>query len=74
MRGDYIARDYHKPTDDVKADWDLTGVLDDTRLLFRVALTVADGTVWPTWTAGSEFRARRDAALKASRRAARERP
>jgi Zn-dependent M28 family amino/carboxypeptidase len=64
VRGDYIARDYHKPSDDVKADWDLTGVVDDTRLLFRVALTVADGTAWPTWTAGSEFRARREASLK----------
>ena len=64
VRGDYITRDYHKPTDDVKGDWDLTGMVDDTRLLFRVALTVADGTVWPTWTAGSEFRARREAALQ----------
>ena len=64
VRGDYIARDYHKPSDDVKASWDLAGVVDDTRLLFRVALTVADGTVWPTWMAGSEFRARREAALK----------
>ncbi|MBL0169714.1 MAG: M20/M25/M40 family metallo-hydrolase [Gemmatimonadaceae bacterium] len=63
VRGDYIARDYHKPSDDVKADWDLAGIVEDTRLTFRVASTVADGSVWPTWKAGSEFRARRERAL-----------
>jgi hypothetical protein len=67
VRGDYIARDYHKPSDDVKADWDLAGIVDDTRLLFRVACEVADGPVWPTWNAGSEFRARREKALGAKR-------
>ncbi|MDQ8162031.1 MAG: M28 family peptidase [Gemmatimonadota bacterium] len=64
VRGEYIARDYHKPSDEVKATWDLAGLVDDTRLLFRVALAVADGAVWPTWSAGSEFRARRERALQ----------
>ena len=64
VRGNYITRDYHKPTDDVKSDWDLAGVVDDTRLLFRVALDVAEGAAWPTWNAGSEFRARREQALQ----------
>ena len=63
VRGDYIARDYHKPSDDVKADWDLAGIVDDTRLTFRVACEVANGSTWPTWNAGSEFRARRLEAL-----------
>ena len=63
VRGDYIANDYHKPTDEVKADWDLAGIVDDTRLTFRVAYEVANGTVWPAWNAGSEFRARREQAL-----------
>jgi len=47
-------RDYHKPSDDVKGDWDLSGVVEDTRLLFRVGLDVANGVNWPTWNAGSE--------------------
>jgi Zn-dependent M28 family amino/carboxypeptidase len=56
VRGEYIARDYHKPSDEVKADWDLAGMVDDTRLLFRTALDVADATAWPTWARGSEWR------------------
>jgi Zn-dependent M28 family amino/carboxypeptidase len=55
VRGDYIARDYHKPSDDVKQSWDLRGLVDDTRLLFRTVLDVADGATWPVWAPGSEF-------------------
>lgn len=67
-RAEYLARDYHKPSDDVKDDWDLNGVVADTRLLFRVGLDVANGVSWPTWNAGSEFRARREAALRQARK------
>ena len=66
VRGGYISRDYHKPSDDVKADWDMAGIVDDTRLTFRVGVAVANSAVWPTWNAGSEFKARRDQALKKS--------
>jgi len=59
VRGDYITRDYHKPSDEVKPDWDMAGIVDDTRLLFRVTVDVADSAAWPTWNAGSEFRAKR---------------
>jgi Zn-dependent M28 family amino/carboxypeptidase len=59
VRAAYIADDYHKPSDEVKADWDMTGIVDDTRLLFGVGLEVANGAVWPAWSEGSEFRARR---------------
>jgi Zn-dependent M28 family amino/carboxypeptidase len=58
-KGEYIARDYHKPSDDVKSDWDLGGIVDDTRLLFRVGLDVANGERWPVWATGSEFRTAR---------------
>jgi Zn-dependent M28 family amino/carboxypeptidase len=64
MRAAYVADDYHKPTDEPKPDWDLAGALDDTRLLFRVGLDVANGSEWPAWKPGSEFRARRESALK----------
>lgn len=64
VREDYIVRDYHKPSDEVKPDWDLAGIVDDTRLLFRVARDIADGTDWPTWNVGTEFRARREQALQ----------
>lgn len=59
VRAAYIANDYHKPSDEVKPDWDMAGIVDDTRLLFNVGLDVANGATWPTWSPGSEFRARR---------------
>lgn len=67
VRAAYIANDYHKPTDEVKPDWDMTGIVDDTRLLFGVGLEVANGDTWPTWSAGSEFRAAGEARLRAPR-------
>ncbi|HSU14531.1 M28 family peptidase [Longimicrobium sp.] len=63
VRANYVANDYHKPTDEVKPDWDLTGMVDDTRLLFRVGLDVANGSAWPQWNPGTEFRAARERML-----------
>jgi Zn-dependent M28 family amino/carboxypeptidase len=63
-RAAYVADDYHKPSDEVKPDWDLAGIVDDTRLLFRLGLDVANGSTWPTWKPGTEFRAAREASLK----------
>ena len=44
-------------------DWDLSGAVDDTRALFEVGYRVTMATTWPTWKAGTEFKARRDSAL-----------
>jgi Zn-dependent M28 family amino/carboxypeptidase len=63
VRASYVANDYHKPTDEVKPDWDFTGMVDDTRLLFRVGLDVANGAAWPEWNPGTEFRAARERML-----------
>jgi Zn-dependent M28 family amino/carboxypeptidase len=60
VRGAYIRDDYHKPSDEVKADWDMAGIVDDTQLTFRVGLDVANGRDWPAWMPGSEFRAVRE--------------
>jgi Zn-dependent M28 family amino/carboxypeptidase len=60
VRGAYIRDDYHKPSDEVKADWDMAGIVDDTQLTFWVGLDVANGRAWPTWMPGSEFRAARE--------------
>jgi Zn-dependent M28 family amino/carboxypeptidase len=62
VRAAYIANDYHKPSDEVKPDWDMAGIVDDTRLLFGVGLEVANGDTWPTWSPASEFAARRQPA------------
>jgi Zn-dependent M28 family amino/carboxypeptidase len=63
-RKEYTDRDYHKVSDDVKPDWDLSGAVEDLRLLFQVGYSVAQGEKWPEWKPGTEFKARRDEALK----------
>lgn len=63
-RKEYTDRDYHKVSDDVKPDWDLAGAVEDLRLLFHVGYRVAQGEKWPEWKPGTEFKARRDEALK----------
>ncbi len=61
---EYTERDYHKVSDEVKADWEFSGGVEDLRLLLDIGWRVADGSRWPEWKAGSEFKARRDAMLK----------
>jgi len=63
-RKEYTDRDYHKVSDDVKPDWDLSGAVEDLRLLFQVGYRVAQGEKWPEWKPGTEFKARRDEAMK----------
>jgi Zn-dependent M28 family amino/carboxypeptidase len=63
-RQEYVANDYHKPSDEVKPDWDLTGAVNDLRLFFEVGQRIADGTTWPEWRPGTEFRAEREKSLK----------
>lgn len=63
-RDEYTKNDYHKPSDEVKADWDLSGAVEDARLLLELALDVAEKPSWPSWKMGSEFRARREAMLR----------
>jgi Zn-dependent M28 family amino/carboxypeptidase len=46
---------YHQPSDDWDPSWDLTGMVDDARLLFRTGLSVADADVAPAWRPGDEF-------------------
>lgn len=61
---DYIAHHYHKVSDDVRTDWDLTGAVEDTQMLFLVGYDVAQGSKFPQWKAGSEFKAKRDLMMK----------
>ena len=49
------------------ADWDLTGAAEDLKVVLEVGYRVAQGDRFPEWKPDSEFRARREAMLKASR-------
>jgi Zn-dependent M28 family amino/carboxypeptidase len=59
-RGEYTERDYHKPSDEVKPDWDLTGAVEDAQLLLAIGHRVAQGDRYPEWKPGNEFKAKRD--------------
>ena len=64
---EYTEKDYHKPSDEVKPDWDLSGAVEDLKILTEVGYSVAQEPKYPEWKPGSEFRARREAMLKAKR-------
>jgi len=63
-RAQYTSEDYHKPSDEIKPDWDLTGSLDDIRLYLTIGYRVAQADKYPEWRVGNEFRATREAMLK----------
>ena len=56
---EYTERDYHKVSDEIKADWDLSGGVDDLQLLLDVGFRVAQNAKHPEWKAASEFKNRR---------------
>jgi len=62
-REEYVSKDYHKPSDEVKPDWDLGGAVEDARALFEVGYRVSTGSTWPEWKSGTEFKARRDSVM-----------
>ncbi len=63
MREEFTRDHYHKPTDEVQTDWDMSGLVEDSQLLFLVGYDVAQTPAYPNWHEGNEFRARRDAML-----------
>jgi Zn-dependent M28 family amino/carboxypeptidase len=66
-RDEYTNNDYHKPSDEVKPDWDLSGAVADLHLLFELGYRVSQTLDFPTWKPGTEFKARRDSAMAAKR-------
>jgi Zn-dependent M28 family amino/carboxypeptidase len=63
-RDEYTEKDYHKVSDEVKPDWDLSGAVEDAQLLFRVGYRVAEDPKYPEWKQGTEFKAKREEMLK----------
>jgi len=64
LRAKYTAEDYHKPSDQVKDNWDLSGAAEDAKLFLLVGYRVANDTGLPEWKPGAEFKAIRDAMLR----------
>jgi Predicted aminopeptidases len=55
VRARYVSELYHKPGDAIEDDWDLTGMVEDVRMLARIGRDVADADDRPTWSPDSEF-------------------
>jgi Zn-dependent M28 family amino/carboxypeptidase len=64
----YTAENYHKPSDEFDPNWDLSGAIDDLRLLFRVGYKLSMESTFPNWREGTEFKAKRDADMEAARK------
>jgi Zn-dependent M28 family amino/carboxypeptidase len=64
---EYTANNYHKVSDEVKPDWDLSGAVEDLRILAELGYRLAQGDRYPEWKPDSEFKAKREAMLKSAK-------
>lgn len=46
---------YHQVCDQYRDDWDLSGIVQDTQMMFDVGVGVANAEAWPKWNEASEF-------------------
>ena len=56
----YTGKCYHQACDAWSSDWKLDGAVQDIDLIGTIGTQLANATTWPTWKAGSEFKAIRD--------------
>jgi hypothetical protein len=66
QRAKFLAEKYHKPTDEYDSNWDLSGAVDDLRLLFKVGYKLSTESTFPNWKEGTDYKAKRDADMKAA--------
>jgi Zn-dependent M28 family amino/carboxypeptidase len=55
-RAQYIAHDYHQPSDVIKPGWDLSGAVEDLQVLYQVGYRVAQADGRPAWKPGAIWR------------------
>jgi len=63
VRDEYTNTRYHKPTDVITPEWDLSGGAEDLKVFLAVGYRVAQADKFPEWKPGNEFKAIRDAQL-----------
>ena len=56
---DYTSHRYHQPSDEYRADFDLTGAAQLAGVVYRFGSWLGNSTVLPTWNPDAEFRALR---------------
>jgi Zn-dependent M28 family amino/carboxypeptidase len=57
---EYVAKHYHKPSDEYDPAWNVSGTLQDLAVYYDLGLAVTNSDEWPNWREGNEFRAIRD--------------
>jgi Zn-dependent M28 family amino/carboxypeptidase len=62
---DYTAHRYHQPTDEFSAIMDLGDAAQLGEIVYRFGFSLANSDAIPTWNSDAEFRAAREAALRA---------
>lgn len=60
ISAEFNAKKYHQPDDEWSADWDLSGLIEDATLYYRMGSALANSRQWPQWRDTSEFKAARD--------------
>ena len=60
LADDYNDHRYHQPSDEWRADWDLSGPLEDMQAYYVAGKNLANSDLWPNYYKDSEFRAARD--------------
>jgi Zn-dependent M28 family amino/carboxypeptidase len=68
IREEYIRNDYHKPSDAVRPDWDMSGAAEDLALYLRAGYEIASASTRPEWKPGTEWKPLRDAMTKTGNR------
>ena len=57
-RTEYIRNDYHKASDVIKPEWDLSGAIEDLQILLEVGYRSAQAPGRPSWKADAVWRPR----------------
>ena len=63
-RDEYTEKDYHKVSDQIKPDWDLSGAVEDVQMLTWIGYRIAQEPKLPEWKPGTEFKAKRDESMR----------
>lgn len=61
---EYWTNTYHKPSDEFNPQTDdLSGLVQDAELFYKLGLNLANSSEWPAWNSGSEFKSVRESSI-----------
>jgi Zn-dependent M28 family amino/carboxypeptidase len=60
----FTAEKYHKPSDEFDPSWDLSGAVEDIRLLFIVGHRVCEESAFPAWKKDAPYKPQLDRHLR----------